>query len=150
MKRKARRFLSGCLAALLLVSAIPVEAASGNTQEVRQEEEGGNSEILTEPQQVSEEIRGTEQILEEAQEPEETPGQEGNAEAVLPGVDVEVQPELKKDPAEMNEQMEIVEELLGDDAEQALAGENEDEGLPMVRLGTGYSAVVKTDGSLWM
>ncbi len=150
MKSKARRFLSGCLAALLLASAIPVEAASVNAQEVGQEEESVNSEILTEPEQASEEIQGTEQILEEVQEPEETPEQEGNAGAVLPGADIEVQPELKENPAEMNEQMEIVEELLGDDAQQALAGEDEDEGLPMVRLGQFHSAVVKTDGSLWM
>ncbi len=149
MKRKARRFLSGCLAALLLASAIPVEAASGNAQEVWQEEESVSSEILTEPEQASEEVQGTEQMPEEVQEPEETPGQEGNAGAVLPREDVEVQPELKEDPAYMNEQMEIVEELLGDDVEQALAGEDE-EGLPMVRLGDDYSAAVKTDGSLWM
>ncbi len=150
MKRKARRFLSGCLAALLLVSAIPVEAASGNTQEARQEEESINSKILTEPEQASEEIQGTEQIPEEAQEPEETPEEAGNAGAVLPGVDVDVQPELEEDPARLNEQMEIVEELLGDNAEQALAGEGEDDGLPMVRLGDDYFAVVKTDGSLWV
>jgi len=140
MKRKARRFLSGCLAVLLLASVIPVEAASGNAQEARQEEGSVNREIVTEPEQASEEV----------QETEEMPEREGNAGAVLPGEEVEVQPELEEEPAYMNEQMEIVEELLGDGTQQALAGEEEDEGLPMVRLGSYYSAVVKTDGSLWM
>lgn len=139
--RKNRRGenLSGCLAALLLASAIPVEVVSGSAQEIQQEDGSGNSEMLTEPEQILQEVPGAEQ--------------EENTRAVLPGVDVEVQPGLEENPAGMNAQMKIVEELLGDDAEQiqnVLAKESEDEGLPMVRQGFYNSAVVKMDGSLWM
>ncbi len=136
MKRKAKKILSGFLAALLLTSAVPVQAASGNGQEAWQEEESKNSENLIEPEQT----------------PEETaePEQEGNTEALLPGEPVEEQPELEGDPANVNAQMEIAEELLGEDAQNALAGEDEEEGLPMVRLTFSHSAAVKADGSLWM
>lgn len=121
MKKKAIRFLSVCLAALLLVNSIPVETAFVSAQEVQQEKGNDSSGIRTEP----------EQILQEAQEaePEENPG------AALPGVDVEVQPGLKKDPAKMNAQMKVAKELLGEDAVQSLSGENKEEGLPMVCLG---------------
>lgn len=57
MKKKARKILSGLLAALLLVSAVPVWAVSDSGQEVWQKEESENSESLVEPGQAPEKVQ---------------------------------------------------------------------------------------------